>query len=168
VDAGTGDGGHGAGDGYVDAAAVPPGPAHPHPTAATATATMRRYDLSLCYDNFYRVPRAYLAGVHASTGAPLSPSETMEDVSGDHAGRTATLEAHPHLPSAPPHVSIHPCRHASAMKSLLAGCAGGSGAGSPATPPVEAYLPVFLKMLASAVPTLDYDTTGCAGGGVGG
>lgn len=41
----------------------------------------------------------------------LTVDEMYEDFSADHANKTITMEAHPHLPG-PPQASVHPCRHA--------------------------------------------------------
>ena len=40
---------------------------------------------------------------------PLSVEQMYEDFSQDHAKKTVTMEAHPHL-SGPPMASIHPCK----------------------------------------------------------
>jgi len=40
---------------------------------------------------------------------PLTVDEMYEDISQDHAHKTVTMEAHPHL-SGGPMASVHPCR----------------------------------------------------------
>lgn len=174
----------------------------PAPAAATSSTTpdrppepqLRRYDLYVTYDNYYRTPRVYLAGVDAATGGRLSPGAMLEDVATDYANTTATVEAHPHLARAGPVLSVHPCKHAAAMRALLAGVGllpagaaaegGGSGDGgaalsAPAAGPtaavdeaavLAAYLPLFVKLLGTMLPTLDYDFTGVGelGSGSGG
>ena len=40
---------------------------------------------------------------------PLNVEQMYEDFSQDHAKKTVTMEAHPHLPG-PPLASVHPCR----------------------------------------------------------
>ena len=114
----------------------------------------RSYDVSITYDNYYRTPRVYLKG-YDEDGAPLSAEAMLEDVMQDYANRTATIETHPHAPEAGPHISIHPCRHAQAMKRILDAL---TAAGAP-VPPVEHYLFIFLKFIASIVPTIEYDYT---------
>lgn len=47
-------------------------------------------------------------------------------------------------------VSIHPCRHAQAMKRIFSQMPLAS---------VEQYMPAFLKMLGSMIPTMEYDYT---------
>ncbi|CAH2043843.1 unnamed protein product, partial [Thlaspi arvense] len=48
-----------------------------------------------------------------------------------------TTEDHPHLPRK--HVSVHPCRHGAVMRKTLM------------------YLFLFLKLMASVIPTIEYD-----------
>lgn len=127
------------------------------PAAGSASAD-RFYTMSLVYDNYYRTPRVYLKG-YTSSGVPLTPEEMMSDVIQDYAQKTATLESHPHLPDAGPHISIHPCRHAETMKRILHNLVGGGSVGGEAQVSVEAYLFFFLKFIASMVPTLEYDYT---------
>ena len=75
------------------------------------------------------------------------------------------------------HASIHPCKHASVMKRIVAAMlearneeedgtapdeltgGGGSTGGGKAAPSVEAYLFIFLKFIQSVIPTVDYDFT---------
>ena len=65
--------------------------------------------------------------------------------------QTVTIESHPHLPLSS--ASIHPCKHASVMKKLMDTCTDGQGMR------VDMYLILFLKFIASIVPTIDYDYT---------
>ncbi len=116
---------------------------------------IRRYELSIVYDNYYRTPRVYLKG-YSSSGSALKPEEMMEDIVQDYAGKTATMEMHPHLPSDGIYVSIHPCRHAETMKRILEGVAGDN---MQSLPTVESYLFFFLKFIASMIPTIEYDYT---------
>lgn len=59
----------------------------------------------------------------------------------DHANKTVTIEAHPHLHST--HMaSIHPCRHADIMKRLI-----DQFAQSGKELIIEEYLIIFLKFL---------------------
>ncbi|MEW5317645.1 MAG: hypothetical protein WDW38_008927 [Sanguina aurantia] len=78
--------------------------------------------------------------------------EVMEDVSEEHARKTITVDPHPHLPVSA--ASIHPCRHAEVMKKFVDRLqeAGRSFA-------LEQYLVLFLKFIASVVPTIQYDYT---------
>lgn len=141
------------------------GPPATNTTAAnTNTVSTRTYDLSVTYDQYYRVPRMWLVGYDES-GAPLKPEQVLEDVSEDHARKTITVEPHPHGASAGVQAaSIHPCRHAEVMKRLAERAAegaakGGGGASASSALTVDRYLVLFLKFIASVVPTIQYDYT---------
>jgi ubiquitin-like-conjugating enzyme ATG3 len=128
-------------------------------TTTTTTIATRTYDLSVTYDQYYRVPRMWLVG-YDEAGAPLKPEQVLEDVSEDHARKTITVEPHPHggASAGVQAASIHPCRHAEVMKRLAERAAeGGGGAASPLT--IDRYLVLFLKFIASVVPTIQYDYT---------
>jgi len=132
----------------------------------------RTYDISIAYDKYYRTPRVYLFG-YDEHRRPLNADQIMEDISGDHAGKTVTVEAHPHLSL--PHASIHPCRHASVMKKLVDQqiqrfLQEDSGKGEAkndearlqaamARVDVKEYLFLFLKFVSSVIPTIEYDYT---------
>ena len=45
----------------------------------------------------------------AQNRKPLTVDEMYDDISQDHAHKTVTMEAHPHL-SGGPMASVHPCR----------------------------------------------------------
>jgi ubiquitin-like-conjugating enzyme ATG3 len=57
---------------------------------------VRRYDVSISYDNYYRTPRIWLFG-YDENGSPLEPTAIFEDVMTDYAKRTVTIDPHPHL-----------------------------------------------------------------------
>lgn len=120
----------------------------------------RTYDLSITYDKYYRTPRVFLFGYNKH-GQPLTMEQIMEDISGDHVGKTVTVEKHPHLGTS--HASIHPCRHAQVMKKMLdmaQGGAKGSDDGKKKEPiSVEQSLFLFLKFISSVIPTIEYDYT---------
>lgn len=60
----------------------------------------------------------YLSGKDSQKN-PLPPNLMMEDITGDYREKTVTLEDFPHEEGVKA-VSIHPCRHAAVMKSLMA------------------------------------------------
>ena len=90
---------------------------------------------------------------------PLKQLQIFEDISQDHARKTATFETFPHLNNS--FVTIHPCKHASVMKKIIENMeeslpesekkSGGIR--------VDQYLMVFLKFMSCAMPTMDYDHT---------
>lgn len=70
------------------------------------------------YSSFYRTPRLYLSGYGAS-GEPLAPKYMMDDIVGDYTDKTVTIEDFPFFSNNVKMASVHPCKHASVMKTLL-------------------------------------------------
>ncbi|KAK6030484.1 autophagocytosis associated protein [Ostertagia ostertagi] len=111
----------------------------------------RTYDLHITYDKYYQVPRLFLMG-YDENRKPLTVQQTYEDFSADHAHKTITVEAHPHIDCDMP--TVHPCRHAEMMKRLLDQLAeNGKELG------VHEYLLIFLKFVQTVIPTIEYDYT---------
>jgi len=111
----------------------------------------RRYDVSITYDNYYKVPRIWLFGIDEN-GSPLSPLSVMQDVMQDYARKTVTIDPHPHMKIM--QLSIHPCQHAAAMLRILDAL---NECGK--VPQVDQYLIIFLKFIQSVIPTIEYDYT---------
>lgn len=111
----------------------------------------RTYDVSITYDKYYQTPRVWLTGYDESR-IPLKPELVLEDVSQDHAHKTVTIEDHPHL--AGKHASVHPCRHGAVMKKIIDVLMSRG-----VEPEVDKYLFLFLKFMASVIPTIEYDYT---------
>lgn len=88
------------------------------PKASGTTAPLRTYTVYITYTPYYRTPRLYLSG-YSSSSHPLSPHLMMEDIVGDYADKTVTLEDFPFFDNSVKMASIHPCKHASVMKVLL-------------------------------------------------
>lgn len=116
----------------------------------------RTYDLYITYDQYYQVPRFWLVG-YDEARQPLRSEQILDDVSEDHAKKTVTLDPHPHLSVSA--ASIHPCRHAEVMKKLVDNLLE---AGKEFR--ADQYLVLFLKFIASVVPTIQYDYTMSVGG----
>lgn len=112
----------------------------------------RTYDLHISYDKYYQTPRLWLTGYDENHEA-LTISQTYEDISKDYAEKTVTMEAHPHI-SVPRMASVHPCRHADVMKSIIETVTEGGGELG-----VHKYLIIFLKFMQSVIPTIEYDYT---------
>ncbi|RZC14266.1 ubiquitin-like-conjugating enzyme ATG3 [Asbolus verrucosus] len=112
----------------------------------------RTYDLHITYDKYYQTPRLWLTGYNEHH-KPLSVEELYQDVSKDYAMKTVTMETHPHL-SVPKMASVHPCRHAEVMKSIIETVTEGGGELG-----VHMYLIIFLKFMQSVIPTIEYDYT---------
>lgn len=70
------------------------------------------------YSPYYRTPRLYLSG-YQPNGQPLPPQSMMEDIVGDYKDKTVTLEDFPFFANNIKMASVHPCKHASVMKTLL-------------------------------------------------
>ncbi|KAI1648891.1 autophagocytosis associated protein [Daldinia loculata] len=81
------------------------------------TAARRTYTLYIMYSPYYRTPRLYLSGY--TEGQPLAPHLMMEDIVGDYKDKTVTLEDFPFFANNVKMASVHPCKHASVMKTLL-------------------------------------------------
>ena len=111
----------------------------------------RTYDLSITYDKYYQTPRMWLIG-YDEQNKKLEPVRCLEDVSHEHARKTVTIDEHPCLDVMA--ASIHPCKHANVMKRITDMMEEGGK-----TPVVEHYLFLFLKFIASIVPTIQYDFT---------
>ncbi|KAJ5495172.1 Autophagy-related protein 3 [Penicillium diatomitis] len=82
------------------------------------TQPLRTYTLYITYSNFYRTPRLYLSG-YLSPSEPLPPHLMMEDIVGDYKDKTVTLEDFPWFDGSVKMATVHPCRHASVMKTML-------------------------------------------------
>ncbi|KAL2136845.1 hypothetical protein VTI74DRAFT_1059 [Chaetomium olivicolor] len=78
----------------------------------------RTYSLYICYSPWYKTPRMYMSG-YQPNGQPLPPHLMMEDIVGDYKDKTVTLEDFPFFANNVKMASIHPCKHASVMKTLL-------------------------------------------------
>ncbi|KAK4242064.1 autophagocytosis associated protein [Achaetomium macrosporum] len=78
----------------------------------------RTYSLYIVYSPWYKTPRMYMSG-YQPNGQPLPPHLMMEDIVGDYKDKTVTLEDFPFFANNVKMASIHPCKHASVMKTLL-------------------------------------------------
>ena len=77
-----------------------------------------------------------------------------QDISQDHVNKTVTIESHPNETLSM--ASIHPCKHANVMKKIIDQMEAN---GKVEILRVDQYLMVFLKFIASILPTMDYDYT---------
>jgi len=111
----------------------------------------RTYDISIHYDAHYSTPRVWLFGYDANHN-PLKGNEWQEDFSPEHVNKTVTFETHPHLGYSCP--SIHPCKHAEAMKNMVDLLVGPQGNLDP-----KVYLLIFLKFIQAIIPNIEYDYT---------
>lgn len=150
----------------------------------TGNNSLRSYNLFITYSTSYRVPKLYLSGF-SGDGTPLSPQQMFEDIMADYRNKTATIEKAPFEDDLTS-VSIHPCRHASVMKTLLSRAEARRiqkleeqqhQQGSDVKPKgeddweeieesdshgvlrVDQYLVVFLKFISSVTPGIEHDNT---------
>ncbi|KAG5494993.1 hypothetical protein JKF63_02045 [Porcisia hertigi] len=123
---------------------------------------MRVYDVYIVYDKYYQTPRMYLVGYASNHVTPLSTDQMKEDVYRSNYGKTVTIDPHPVLSI--PCISIHPCRHAETMRSLMhrmqenydrekANVANAE----PFVFPTHLALLLFLKFISTVLPTIQYD-----------
>ena len=122
----------------------------PKASEAEVCAT-RAYDLSITYDFYYQVPRLWLTG-YGEGGAPLTKEQMYEDIMADYAEKTVTLEKHVH--QGIECLSIHPCKHSAVMNHIIDTIAANGGKAE-----VRSAMFVFLKFIASIIPTIRYDYT---------
>eukprot|EP00911_Craspedida_sp_UC1_P001948 UC1_evm4s1496 len=113
----------------------------------------RTYDMNITYDVHYATPRVWLFGYDRDHN-PLRGSAWRKDFSSDHVDKTVTHESHPHHGYSCP--SIHPCKHAAAMKKMMSVVVDKTGGQLDA----KYYMLVFLKMIQSIIPNIEYDYTG--------
>ena len=90
---------------------------NPPPLPALHYTKIQEPIISISYSTSYRVPKFYLSGFNGQ-GSPLTPEEMFEDIMADYRNKTATIEKAPFEEDLTL-VSIHPCRHASVMKTFL-------------------------------------------------
>ncbi|KIY64869.1 hypothetical protein CYLTODRAFT_401315 [Cylindrobasidium torrendii FP15055 ss-10] len=149
---------------------------------------VRTYDVMITYDKYYQTPRIWLLG-YDENRTPLAPPQIFQDVSADHALKTVTIEAFPHsssLQAASVHPCKHASvmkkvierMNSSVVAEQLAqqkkdgkkkwfGRKSGGKDGKDAQGEeeevegmrVDFYLVVFLKFIASIVPTIEVDST---------
>lgn len=150
---------------------------NPDSNHSNVTSPTRTYNLYISYSTSYRVPKFYLSGFNAQ-GSPLTPEEMFEDIMADYRNKTATIEKAPFEDDLTI-VSIHPCRHASVMKTFLSRADNRvpKTSDEPSAPTeedewdeikvsegqnairVDQYLIVFLKFIASVTPGIEHDNT---------
>lgn len=129
------------------------------------TSKVRSYDLTVVYDQYYASPRVFLFGYGAGN-QPLNKEQMMEDVYSENREKTVTVDPHPFLKT--PCISIHPCRHAETMQRIMQRMADRVAdeqeeAGVAEKDRINFVFPpylalfIFLKFIASVVPTISYD-----------
>ncbi|EGR29802.1 hypothetical protein IMG5_148300 [Ichthyophthirius multifiliis] len=105
--------------------------------------------LKQIYDFYYYTPRLYITGVDENNN-PLTQEEIFQDIINEYANKTVTFEEHPHLGTQ--QASLHPCKHAKVIKHMVDTIQGNGGIIEP-----HMAIQIFLKFLASVIPTIEYD-----------
>jgi ubiquitin-like-conjugating enzyme ATG3 len=121
-------------------------------TTKVVNAGMRYYDLSITWDKYYKTPRLWLTGYNGD-GSILKEEEIREDVVGDYASKTITVEVHPFTNQMT--ASIHPCKHAEMMLKVIKYWKQDKET----TVRSDLSIFVFLKFISGLVPTINYDFT---------
>ena len=112
-----------------------------------------RYDVYITYDQYYRTPRIWFVGTSVD-GHQLSQKETYEDFMPEYLNISLTMELNPILNI---HcTSVHPCKHAYAMKRMFAFDMESKDESEIC---IENYLVYFLKFVSSVIPQLEFDRT---------
>ncbi|CBZ29826.1 putative autophagocytosis protein [Leishmania mexicana MHOM/GT/2001/U1103] len=131
---------------------------------ATDNSNLRVYDVYIVYDKYYQTPRMYLVGYASDHVTPLSMDQMKEDVYRSNYGKTVTIDPHPVLSI--PCISIHPCRHAETMRSLMHRMQENYNREKANDPNAEPFvfpthlaLLLFLKFISTVLPTVQYDVS---------
>jgi len=112
---------------------------------------VRHYDISITYDKYYYTPRLWLSGVKEN-GQPLTNEEIFEDIMSEYINKTVTIESHPNIGTS--QASIHPCKHADVIHTLVTEARQNGNDIGP-----DQALFIFLKFMSSVIPTLEFDHT---------
>ncbi|CCF58689.1 hypothetical protein KAFR_0F00920 [Kazachstania africana CBS 2517] len=147
-----------------------------------ANENQRYYDLYITYSTSYRVPKMYIVGFGCE-GTPLTSEEMFQDITMEYRDKTATIEKLPFFKVPILSVSIHPCKHANVMKTLLEKVRLVNQKRRRElegqenhirhdddewedlqddvndTLKIDQYLVVFLKFISSVTPTIEHDYT---------
>jgi len=109
------------------------------------------YDITITYDQYYRTPRIWFYGKYIS-GECLEDNIIYNDFSLEHTNITITNEEHPILKKYC--ISVHPCKHAYAMKRMLL-----LQLENNKDIIIEKYLIYFLKFVSCIIPQMNFDYT---------
>lgn len=152
----------------LDQLALPDDEDDPDAVYMNNTVSTRTYDLYITYDKYYRTPRIWLFG-WSERGTPLGGKEVWQDISGDHVGKTVTIDTFPHSATGNQMASVHPCKHSSVMKFLIGRADEKAkvqfrkssklddGEDENHAIREDQYLIIFLKFIASITPTIEHE-----------
>ena len=111
----------------------------------------KKYDITITYDNYYRTPRIWF---HAYDyyNHPIHNEEILKDFSLEHTNVSVTIETHPYYNLEC--ISVHPCKHAEAMKKLIK-----IELENDQTVDIKQYFIYFLKFVSCIFPNIIFDFT---------
>lgn len=118
---------------------------------ALADIEKRIYEVHITYDRHYLTPRLWLAGTDYKN-QPLKKEQIMEEIVPVYQEKTVTFDKQPH--TGQEMVNIHPCKHANVLKTFALTALEN---GNEVRPDQSLFL--FLKFIASVVPTVELDFT---------
>lgn len=113
----------------------------------------KTYDVYITYDAHYSTPRVWLFGYNKNN-EPMTGAEWQQDFSPEHVNKTVTYEVHPHLNMSCP--TVHPCNHANAMLSIIKHLFKNKFKEEH----VKYYIVIFLKIIQTIIPNIEFDYTG--------
>jgi len=117
--------------------------------------TAHYYDITITYDDYYRTPRIWFQGTNTS-GKFLEDHEIYNDFDVEKTKVSLTMEEHPII--AMNVVSVHPCKHAHAMKRMFV-FEQERQKDQDEEITIEKYLVHFLKFVSCVIPQLSFDLT---------
>lgn len=109
------------------------------------------YNVNITYDKYYRTPRIWFEGIDSS-GMMLSQDEIYSDFMVEYIKVSLTLEIHPIMNMN--YISVHPCKHAFAMRKMFAFELEKK---HESEVKIEDYLVHFLKFASCVIPQLEFD-----------
>ena len=111
----------------------------------------KMYDITITYDNYYRTPRIWFHAYNFYSQL-IHNDEILKDFSIEHTNVSVTIETHPYYNTEC--VSVHPCKHAEAMKKLIK-----IELENNQTVKVKQYFIYFLKFVSCIFPNIIFDFT---------
>lgn len=112
---------------------------------------IKLYDITITYDNYYRTPRIWFHAYNLHCES-ITNENILKDFSIEHTNISVKIEKHPHFNLES--VSVHPCKHAEAMKKLLK-----IELENNKNIEVHNYFTYFLKFVSCILPHIVFDFT---------
>lgn len=113
---------------------------------------MRYYNLSICYDRYYYVPRIFFTA-YDENDKEIDQQRLLDDVASQYANKVVSVDV-PHYGTGQVMASVHPCKHANVLKESTENIAQNKGVDQ--VGPHLAIL-IFIKFFNSIMPNLELD-----------